>query len=77
MTPDGTRLPTESEIEPWFRAVVDLWDDRATYDALGSHGRAIAVARYSEPVARARHLEYFTSLQPRATPFDIDPAATP
>jgi len=70
MTPESTRVPEEIEIEPWFRRVCELWDDRALYDRLATSGRAIAVDRYSEQVARARHLEYFTSLAPNGTPFD-------
>ena len=69
MTPQGTRVPGENEIEPWFSAVCELWDDPRAYDRLGAHGRAIAGDRYSEATARARHLEYFTTLDPRATPF--------
>ncbi len=38
---------------------------------------AIALERYSEAVARARHLEYFTSLDPRGgTPFDAHTSTT-
>ena len=70
MTPQGTRVPDEAEIEPWYRAVCELWDDRALYDRIGSSGLAIAGDRYSETGARARHLEYFTTLERRGTPFD-------
>ncbi len=66
MTPQGTRLPDEAEIEPWFDAVCRLWDDHAFYAEVGARGRAIAETRYSEAVARARHVEYFTSLERRA-----------
>jgi glycosyltransferase involved in cell wall biosynthesis len=27
LTADGTRLPSESDVEPWFEAVCALWDD--------------------------------------------------
>ena len=70
MTPQGTHLPSEIEIEPWFSAVCELWDNETVYEGVSSRGRAIAGDRYSEKVARARHLEYFTSLEPRSTPFD-------
>jgi glycosyltransferase involved in cell wall biosynthesis len=70
MTPQGTRVPGEIEIEPWFGAVCELWDDADRYERLAACGRAIAADRYSEAIARARHLEYFTSLAARGTPFD-------
>jgi len=77
MTPQGTRVPTEIEIEPWFSGVCDLWDDAAAYERLGAHGRAIAAERYGESAARARHLEYFTSLASRGTPFETAPITPP
>ena len=70
MTPQGTRLPEAIEIEPWFRAVCELWDDDGVYGRLATRARAIAAGRYSEAIARARHVDYFTSLAPRGTPFD-------
>jgi glycosyltransferase involved in cell wall biosynthesis len=76
MTPQGTRLPTEQEIEPWFRGVCELWDTPALYASVAACGRAIAAHRYSEQLARARHLEYFTSLDPAGTSFDA-PVLTP
>jgi glycosyltransferase involved in cell wall biosynthesis len=77
MTPEGTRLPSESEIEPWFRAVCELWDNPAVYEGVGTRGRTIAGDRYSEKVARTRHVEYFTSLEPRSTPFDTQTTTRP
>jgi len=74
MTPKEKRVPSESEIEPWFRAVCDLWDDGALYERLGARGRAIADDRYSEAVSRARHVEYFTSLDARSSAFDAHTA---
>jgi glycosyltransferase involved in cell wall biosynthesis len=71
MTPDGTRIPTEKELESWFDAVCGLWDDRALYESVGARGRQIADQRYSERVSRAKHVEYFTSLTPNATPFRL------
>jgi glycosyltransferase involved in cell wall biosynthesis len=69
MTRTGARIPSAQEIEPWFGAVCALWDDAALYSAVSARGRAIADLRYSEQVSRARHVDYFTSLQPRGTPF--------
>jgi glycosyltransferase involved in cell wall biosynthesis len=77
MTPEGTRLPTEPEVEPWFRSVCDLWDNAAAYAELAARGKTIANARYSEDVARARHLEYFTSLEAAGAPFETSRTTPP
>jgi len=69
MTPAGTRIPSEQEVEPWFGAVCSLWDDAVLYEAVSARGRTIAGVRYSEQVSRAKHVEYFTSLEPLARPF--------
>jgi glycosyltransferase involved in cell wall biosynthesis len=69
MTFDSTTLPSEREVEPWFDAVRELWDDRTLYDAVAARARAIADARYSEDVSRRKHVDYFTSLTPAADPF--------
>jgi glycosyltransferase involved in cell wall biosynthesis len=62
MTHSSTTLPSEVEVEPWFDAVCTLWDDPAQYSAIGTRGREIANARYSEAISRKKHLDYFTSL---------------
>jgi glycosyltransferase involved in cell wall biosynthesis len=69
MTPTGTRLPSEPEVEPWFEAVCALWDDGELYASVSTRGRMIADVRYSETVSRARHVDYFTSLERRGMPF--------
>jgi len=68
MTFKTTKLPSEAEIEPWFDAVVALWDDPAHYRALAERARQIADERYSEKVSRQKHVEYFTSLKPGGHP---------
>jgi glycosyltransferase involved in cell wall biosynthesis len=68
MTFKTTKLPSEAEIEPWFDAVVALWDDPAHYRALAERARQIAGERYSEKVSRQKHVEYFTSLKPGGHP---------
>lgn len=68
MTFRTTRLPSEEEIAPWFDAVCALWDDRQLYDAMAARGRAMAEHRYSEPISRRKHVEYFTSLRPGGRP---------
>jgi glycosyltransferase involved in cell wall biosynthesis len=69
MTPTGTRVPDEHDVEPWFDAVCALWDDGGLYATVSSRSRTIADTRYSEAVSRARHVDYFTSLSARSTPF--------
>jgi glycosyltransferase involved in cell wall biosynthesis len=70
MTHQTTRLPSEEEIEPWFDAVCDLWDDAALYERMAARGRAIADERYAESVSRKKHLDYFTSLTADGRPFE-------
>jgi glycosyltransferase involved in cell wall biosynthesis len=69
MTPETFALPSEAEVEPWYEAVCTLWDDPASYRAVADRAKAIAAERYSEEVSRRRHVDYFTSLKPGATPF--------
>jgi glycosyltransferase involved in cell wall biosynthesis len=68
MTVQSTTLPTELEVEPWFEAVCQLWDDAAFYDAVAARARAIGETRYGETVSRRKHLDYFTRLAPRSGP---------
>ena len=68
MAPDTTRLPAAQEIEPWFDAICQLWDDDALYQSMSSRARALAETRYREDVSRKRHVDYFTSLRPGAQP---------
>ena len=67
LTVETTRLPAEEEIEPWFRAICDLWDDSTLYQSVAARARAIAEERYSEAVSRQKHVQYFTSLTPGST----------
>jgi glycosyltransferase involved in cell wall biosynthesis len=64
LTPETTRVPSEQEVAPWYEAVCSLWDDAVLYRDVAARARAVAEARYSEPVSRKKHLDYFTSLQP-------------
>lgn len=63
MTFKSARLPSEAEVQPWFDAVCDLWDDAALYERVASRARQIAEERYAEGVARQRHVAYLTSLR--------------
>jgi glycosyltransferase involved in cell wall biosynthesis len=69
MTPERIEVPSEDEVEPWYRAVCHIWDDDREYAVLGGNGRVIARERYSEVVSRRNHVDYFTGLEPGASPF--------
>ena len=75
MTPSTARLPAEAEVQPWFDAVCELWDDPQLYAAVGARGRQIAETRYSEAVSRAQHVSYFTSRAPGGRPLPTRTAA--
>jgi glycosyltransferase involved in cell wall biosynthesis len=77
MTFKTTRLPSEPEIEPWFEAVCELWDDRALYESIAARARQIADERYSESVSRRTHVEYFTSLTPGGEPIRAHTTSDP
>ena len=68
MTESTTDLPSEPEVEPWYAAVCELWDDPVRYDAVSNRARQIARDRYSEEVSRKQHVGYFTSLVPGRRP---------
>ncbi len=77
MTPETMRLPTESELEPWYDAVCSLWDDAAFYRSLAERARQLADERYSERVSRRKHVDYFTSLTPGGQPLPSTARAVP
>jgi len=70
MTPTGSRLPGEAEVQPWYDAVCALWDDPAAYAAAAARARAAGERLYGEPVLKRRYLEYFESLRPGGVVFD-------
>lgn len=69
LTFKSSRLPSEADVQPWFDAVCELWDDAALYERVASRARQIAEERYGEGVARQRHVSYLTSLGSRGRPF--------
>jgi glycosyltransferase involved in cell wall biosynthesis len=68
LTVDTKRLPAEAEVEPWYRAICDLWDDQTIYASIATRARQIADERYTEAVSRQKHVDYFTSLRAQAVP---------
>jgi glycosyltransferase involved in cell wall biosynthesis len=73
LTPDSVRLPEPHEVEPWFRAVCELWDDPAVYEQEAAKAHAVAESRYSERVLRQQYLDYFASLTAGSPLFDAMP----
>ena len=69
MTAESAELPGERDVEPWYDAVCQLWDDRDLYRSVASRAHRIAQERYSEAVSRKKHVDYLTSLKPGGRPF--------
>jgi glycosyltransferase involved in cell wall biosynthesis len=76
LTNETVRVPTASEVEPWYRAICELWDDTELYEAMSGEARRIATANYSEAVSRRKHVDYFTSLTPAGRPIAARAADT-
>jgi glycosyltransferase involved in cell wall biosynthesis len=70
MQPQERRVPEAGEMEPWFDAVVRLWDDPAEYDRVATAARAAARRLYDETTLRQRYEAYFTAPPPYETLFD-------
>ena len=68
MQPGTRRLPEESEVEPWFDAVTELWDDPARYAAAAARAHATAARLYTQPTIYARHLDALTTPCPPLFP---------
>lgn len=62
MTPSSLRLPSIEEVEPWYRAICELWDDHDRYAAASALARRTAQESYAEPHMRRRYVEFFESL---------------
>jgi glycosyltransferase involved in cell wall biosynthesis len=63
-------VPDAEEIQAWFDAVCELWDDPEKYAAASRKARETAERLYSEPVQRQRYVEYFDSLKPGGRLFE-------
>ena len=68
MRPETRIVPSEAEVEPWFGAVVRLWDDSFAYDQAARTARAAAVRLYDEASLRRRYLAYFEDPGPFPLP---------
>jgi glycosyltransferase involved in cell wall biosynthesis len=70
LTEKSQELPSEDEVQPWFDAVCDLWDDERAYASASTTARATAERWYGEPVMRQRYLDFFASLERGRALFD-------
>ncbi len=70
MTVSSRELPSIDDVEPWFSAVCELWDDTARYREESQRARETAARLYGEPVLRQRYLDYFSSLDRGGHLFD-------
>jgi len=70
MTELTSELPTAADVQPWFDAVCELWDDARAYAAASALAREIARRWYDERVMRQRYADYLESLVPGAAMFE-------
>jgi glycosyltransferase involved in cell wall biosynthesis len=70
LTDQVQMLPSVQDVQPWFDAVCELWDDPQAYAHASALARETAQRYYGEPVLRQRYLEYFGSLDDHDSPFD-------
>jgi glycosyltransferase involved in cell wall biosynthesis len=64
MTSLAKDLPSGEEVQPWFDAICELWDDPARYSAASELAFQTGERLYGEDVVRQRFLDYFASLRP-------------
>ncbi len=76
LTEKERRLPSAEEAQPWYDAIVRLWDDPAAYAAASACASAAARRLYDEAALRRRYIDYFTTLPAGAPLFD-EPALAP
>jgi glycosyltransferase involved in cell wall biosynthesis len=57
-------VPEEAEVEPWFEAVVRLWDDAAYYEQVSTAGRVAAERLYGEANLMSEYDRYFRAGPP-------------
>jgi glycosyltransferase involved in cell wall biosynthesis len=70
LTPQAQELPSRAEVQPWFDAICELWDDPAKYREASERARATAERRFHETILRRRYREYFESLDRTRDLFD-------
>jgi glycosyltransferase involved in cell wall biosynthesis len=70
LTDQAQMLPSSQDVQPWFDAVCELWDDADAYARASTVARDTAARFYSEPIVRQRYLDYFASLDKHESLFD-------
>ena len=75
LTPQSRLMPSAADVEPWFEAIVRLWDDPEAYRRAASAAARAAGLLYGEAEQRGRYLDYFTNL-PAEAPFRPRAAST-
>jgi glycosyltransferase involved in cell wall biosynthesis len=75
--PETRQVPSEAETQPWFDALVRLWDDPGEYARASAAALSEAKLLYAEQTLRARYLAYFEEPPPYkpviGEPAGIDP----
>jgi glycosyltransferase involved in cell wall biosynthesis len=61
LTPGLLTLPSEADLEPWYEAIVNLWDRPSLYHVSSVAAREEAALHYGEAVSRTAHVEYLES----------------
>jgi len=74
LTETTTTLPDAADAQPWFDAVVALWDDQRAYAEACGVARRVGADRYGEDLMRRKYLDYFASLRPGEAPPLFDDA---
>ncbi len=74
MDQHALRVPEAAEVEPWFAAVIRLWDDPDEYQRVASAARAAATRLYDEVQLRRRYEAWFTQTGPFEPLFSDHPA---
>jgi glycosyltransferase involved in cell wall biosynthesis len=72
MTEHGKDLPSAEEVQPWFDAICELWDDPARYTEASTLAREVGERLYGEEVLQQRYLDYFASLRPGGRLFESE-----
>jgi glycosyltransferase involved in cell wall biosynthesis len=65
LTPSTRDLPTAVEVDPWLKALIDLWDDPAWYTEQG-HRTVAKSRRWAPEVLEPQYVQFFEGLRPSA-----------
>ncbi len=71
ITPFTDQLPLAEEVQPWFDAVCQLWDDSDHYAAISQRAKEFAQQHYSQSGQKSAHVNYLTGLQKPSQPLPM------